>query len=138
MKAQNKFLIAAAGVMLSAGLAAQTVYAQDTQTTTTRETTTTTEGMQGPPSQMEAPMPGYADFGYAPDNYAAHRGYNDGYNKGMSDHNTGHSYRPTSDHYYNHPIGYNGGALSHDEYNRIYREAFLHGYERGYRHANSH
>jgi hypothetical protein len=90
----------------------------------TRETTTTTTA------------PGYADFGFAPDNVAAHHGYTDGYDKGISDHNTGHSYRPTSDHYYNHPIGYDGGALSHDEYNRIYRDAFLKGYERGYRKAD--
>jgi hypothetical protein len=85
---------------------------------------------------MPPPSPGYRDFGYAPDNFAAHRGYNDGYDKGISDHNTGHSYRPTSDHYYNHPIGYAGGPLSKHEYDRIYREAFLHGYERGYRNAN--
>jgi hypothetical protein len=88
-----------------------------------------------PGTQMPEAMPGYAEFGYAPDNYAAHRGYNDGYNKGISDHDTGHSYRPTSDHYYNHPIGYAGGAVSHSEYDRIYKEAFLHGYERGYRRA---
>jgi len=99
--------------------------------TTTRESTTTTSGSVGPVS------PGYADFGYAPDNVAAHHGYTDGYDKGISDHNTGHSYRPTSDHYYNHPIGYSSGAMSHDDYNRIYREAFLHGYERGYRNANN-
>lgn len=133
----------AAGLVMAGGTSVA-LHAQDQQTTTTRESTTSDNGVatttresttttSGP---LGAPSPGYADFGYQPDNVAAHRGYNDGYDKGISDHNTGHSYRPTSDHYYNHPIGYNGGALSKDEYNRIYKEAFLHGYERGYRSAN--
>jgi hypothetical protein len=87
--------------------------------------------------QMAPPAPGYGTYGYAPENMAAHHGYNDGYDKAISDRTTGHSYRPTSDHYYNHPIGYPGGPMSKHEYDRIYREAFLHGYERGYRNANN-
>jgi hypothetical protein len=120
-----KFIAPAAMLVLFSAAPRLHAQAMQQQTTTTRTTTTTTDS-----------MPGYADFGYTNDNYAAHHGYQDGYNKGISDHNTGHSFRPTSDHYYNHPIGYNGGPESQSDYNRIYREAFLHGYERGYRQAN--
>jgi hypothetical protein len=136
MKSTTKFLLASASLMLAFSIVAPALHAQDAQqTTTTRESTTTTDvgAPPLPPEQMAAPMPGYAEFGYKDDNFAAHRGYNDGYNKGISDRSTGHSYRPTSDRYYNHPIGYNGGGISKGEYDRVYREAFLHGYERGFR-----
>lgn len=140
MRNFHKILLPAAGMAITL-FVAQALHAQDAQTTTTRETTTTTNQAVPPPppppettTVIAAPMPGFTDY-YSVDNYAAHRGYNDGYNKGISDHNTGHSYRPTSDHYYNHPIGYNGGPTSKDEYDRVYREAFLKGYEHGYRSA---
>jgi hypothetical protein len=152
MTKRIKFLLATATMttgLLTAGGLATKAHAQEPvqQTTTTRETTTNADGTgsmtresttttTAPAGPLGAPMPGYTDFGYAPDNYAAHHGYNDGYDKGISDHNTGHSYRPTSDHYYNHPIGYNGGPISQKDYDRIYKEAFLHGYERGYRKAD--
>jgi hypothetical protein len=156
MKANFKFLLAAtaltSGLMLTGALAPAAQAQVQEQTTTTRqttmspdgttpvvssETTTTRSDGMAPAPPLAAPMPGYETFGYSTDNYAAHRGYNDGYDKGVSDHNTGHSYRPTSDHYYNHPIGFNGGPVTQDEYNRVYREAFLHGYERGYRNSTN-
>jgi hypothetical protein len=122
MKAMNFLAVTAASAAFAVALAAAPAARAQ-------------EGPPPPPpgGQMQGePLPGYGDFGYRPDDYAARNGYHDGYDKGMSDHNTGHSFRPTSDHYYNHPIGYHG-QIPHHEYDRIYREAFLHGYERGYK-----
>jgi hypothetical protein len=116
--------------LLLAGSA--TLNAQDAQTTTSSETTTTTNGMT-PLPPLVAPMPGYETFGYTADNYAAHRGYNEGYNKGISDHDTGHSFRYKDDNSYRHPMGYKGGPISKSEYERVYREAYVHGYQKGYR-----
>ncbi len=116
----------AGGIALALGSTTPLLAQMQEQQTTVTRTTTTTD------------TPGYADFGYAADNVAAHNGYHDGYDKGISDRSTGHSYRPTNDHYYTHPIGYVKGntPMTKDQYERVYREAFLHGYERGYKNAN--
>lgn len=126
--------ILTAGVVAGAlAVMSPALHAQEQTTTTSESTTTTSNGMMPPPPPMAAPMPGYADFGYQMDNYAARRGYNEGYDKGVSDHDTGHSFRYKDDNNYRHPMGYHGGPMSKDEYDRIYREAYVHGYERGYR-----
>jgi hypothetical protein len=111
------------------------LHAQDAQQTTTSEstTTTTTDGAARPPAVVLEVRPGYADFHYEAGNYAAHRGYNEGFDKGVSDHDTGHSFRYKDDNSYRHPMGDNQGAMSKGDYDRIYREAYVHGYERGFR-----
>ena len=130
MNRTTKFLFGslavAAGLTLTSSLATAQIQ-QEQQTTVTRTTTTSMSS-----------DPGYSDFGYANDNVAAHNGYHDGYDKGISDHNTGHTFRPTNDHYYTHPIGYVKGTtpMTKDQYEKVYREAFLHGYERGYKKAD--
>ncbi len=125
--------MAIGGAMLLA--ATPKMYAQEQTTTTSESTTVRTEGgvPPGPPMAMAAPDPGYADNGWGMDNMAARHGYNDGFDKGLGDKQAGHSYRPQNVHLYNHPTGYQGGPMSKSEYDRIYKEAFLKGYERGFR-----
>jgi hypothetical protein len=135
MKNAFKLMLPMAGLALL--LAGSTrLNAQDSQTTTTSEsTTTTTDGAPAQPAVVLEVRPGYADFHYTADNYAAHRGYNEGYDKGISDHDTGHSFRYKDDNSYRHPMGDNQGAMPKADYDRIYREAYVRGYERGYRHS---
>jgi hypothetical protein len=64
---------------------------------------------------------------------AAHWGYQDGFNDGSRDRATGHSFRPTHDSNYKHAPEYERVPISRDEYKNIYREAYVHGYEKGYR-----
>lgn len=130
MKHALKLMLPMTGLVLL--LTCQThLNAQDSQSTTTSETTTTTTD-GAPPVVLEV-RPGYADFHYEADNYAAHRGYNEGYDKGVSDHDTGHSFRYKDDNSYRHPMGDNRGTMSKADYDRIYREAYVRGYTRGYR-----
>ena len=132
MKNALKLMLPMAGLALLLACSAR-LNAQDTQTTTTSEsTTTTTNGMPAPPAEVTLEVrPGYADYHYAADNYAAHRGYNEGYDKGVSDHDTGHSFRYKDDNSYRHPMGDNRGGLSKSEYDRIYREAWNEAEKRG-------
>jgi hypothetical protein len=79
-------------------------------------------------------------YGYRnsdPANATAHRarsyGYNDGLAEGERDRRTGHSFRPThSDRYEDASDHGNHDGMSRDEFKRIYREAYFHGYQRGY------
>ncbi|HEY0784350.1 MAG TPA: hypothetical protein VGD62_00670 [Acidobacteriaceae bacterium] len=66
-------------------------------------------------------------------NFGARRGYATGYEMGVSDRRTGHSYRPTHLDEFKHVPDPPPG-ISHDEFKHFYREAFLRGYQRGYGH----
>jgi len=131
MKNALKLMLPMAGLALLLACSTR-LNAQDSQTTTTSETTTTSNGAPAPGVVLEV-RPGYADFHYDASNYAAHRGYNEGFDKGVSDHDTGHSFRYKDDNSYRHPMGDNHGGMSKGDYDRIYREAYVRGYERGYR-----
>jgi len=131
MKTSSRFLTVATGLLFAGLPSTATMNAQQT---IPPPPDTAMQQEQPPPVDNQPPIPGYADYGYKLDEYAAYNGYHDGYDKGMSDRNTGHSYRPTEDHIYNDPPGFKGGKYSRDEYKKVYREAFLRGYERGYRH----
>jgi hypothetical protein len=65
--------------------------------------------------------------------YAAHWGYRDGFTDGSHDRATGHSFRPTHDGAYKLAPEYGQSPLGRDEYKTIYREAYVRGYEKGYR-----
>lgn len=73
----------------------------------------------------------YQEQNESPDN-AAHWGYQDGFNDGSHDRVTGHSFRPTHDSNYKHAPEYGHPPIRRDEYKNIYREAYVHGYEKGY------
>jgi len=73
----------------------------------------------------------YQQQNESPDN-AAHWGYQDGFNDGSHDRATGHSFRPTHDSNYKHAPEYGHPYVGRDEYKNIYREAYVHGYEKGY------
>jgi hypothetical protein len=45
---------------------------------------------------------------------------------------TGHNFRPTHDSNYKHAPEYGHPPIQRDEYKNIYREAYVHGYEKGY------
>jgi hypothetical protein len=60
-------------------------------------------------------------------------GYQDGYNDGVNDRRTGHSFRPTHDDSYHHADrGYYPGFGSKNYYKQIYREGYEQGYRQGY------
>jgi hypothetical protein len=60
-------------------------------------------------------------------------GYNDGLAEGERDRRTGHSFRPThSDRYEDASDHGNHDGMSRDQFKGIYREAYFHGYQRGY------
>jgi hypothetical protein len=60
-------------------------------------------------------------------------GYQDGYNDGIRDRRTGHSFRPThSDHYEDADRGYNRSFGDKKYYKQAYREGYRQGYDRGY------
>ncbi len=63
-------------------------------------------------------------------NYGARRGYSIGFDMGVSDRRTGHSFRPTHLDEYKH-VPYAPG-VPRDEFKHFYREAFVRGYQRGY------
>jgi hypothetical protein len=63
---------------------------------------------------------------------ASRWGYQDGFNDGSHDRATGHSFLPTHDSNYKHAPEYEHLPIPRDEYKNIYREAYVHGYERGY------
>ena len=134
MKHSNLFLgLVFGGVIAATGV---TAHAQEQTTTPSESMTTTTNGAPPPPMAMQdmpAPQPGYETFGYPMNDRARRRGYNDGYDKGISDHDTGHSFRYKDDNAYRHPEGYMNGPMPKDVYEREYREAFVNGYEKGYR-----
>ena len=78
---------------------------------------------------------GRGQYGYA--NATSQRarsyGYHDGVAEGERDRRTGHSFRPThSDRYEDASDHGNHDGMSRDEFKRIYREAYFHGYQRGY------
>ena len=78
---------------------------------------------------------GYSAFYHDQDddpNYAAHWGFHDGLADGSHDRETGHSFRPTHDAAYKHAPEYGHPPIGRDEYKNIYREAYVHGYEKGY------
>ena len=64
-------------------------------------------------------------------NFGARRGYSVGYEMGVSDRRTGHSYRPTHLDEFKHVPGTPYG-VPRDEFKHFYREAFVRGYQRGY------
>jgi hypothetical protein len=60
-------------------------------------------------------------------------GHEDGYNDGVNDRRTGHSFRPTHDDNYRHATrGYYPGLGSKNYYKQIYREGYEQGYRQGY------
>ena len=65
-------------------------------------------------------------------NFGARRGYSMGYDMGISDRENRHSYRPTHLDEYKH-VPDTPPGVNRDEFKHFYREAFLRGYERGYR-----
>jgi hypothetical protein len=77
---------------------------------------------------------GYSRGGYNYENNVARRfGYQDGYNEGLNDRRTGHSYRPTHDSSYRHADrGYEHNFGSRGYYKQVYREAYMQGYSRGF------
>jgi hypothetical protein len=65
-------------------------------------------------------------------NYAARWGFHAGEVNGQRDRDTGHSYRPSHDDAYKHVPSSDGIPVPRDEFKRIYREAYIHGYDAGY------
>ena len=76
--------------------------------------------------------PSYQRAGRVSRTTAAHWGYQDGFTDGSHDRATGHSFRPTHDSAYKHAPEYGHPPIGRDEYKNIYREAYVHGYEKGY------
>jgi hypothetical protein len=73
-------------------------------------------------------------YGRAIDNPAASAGYEDGYRQGVDDARDGDRSDPVrARHYREGDRGYDRRYGSRDEWKRVYREAFLSGYQRGYR-----
>lgn len=67
------------------------------------------------------------------DDYARRLGSEDGYNDGIRDRRTGHSFRPThSDHYEDADRGYDRRFGDKRYYKQVYREGYRQGYDRGY------
>ena len=64
-------------------------------------------------------------------NFGARRGYAVGFDMGVSDRRTGHSYRPTHLDEFKH-IPEAPADVPRDEFKHFYREAFIRGYQRGY------
>jgi hypothetical protein len=92
----------------------------------------------GPPPPRDLPPadPGYSEYYHednAAPNYAARVGYHDGWADGRHDKETGHSFRPTQDDHYKNAPEYGHPPMGRKEYKDIYRQAYVHGYERGYR-----
>lgn len=70
--------------------------------------------------------------GYGADS-ARRFGYQDGYNDGLADRRTGHSFRPTHDDNYRHADrGYYSGFGNKNYYKQVYREGYAQGYQQGY------
>src|ERR1700682_1507977 len=66
-------------------------------------------------------------------NTARQYGYQDGYNNGLRDRQTGHSFRPThGESYEDADHGYDRRLGDKRYYQQAYREAYTNGYERGY------
>lgn len=79
---------------------------------------------------------GYGNGGYGTYGYQAarDRGYQDGLQTGANDANRRQSYDPQRSHYYrNATDGYNGSFGNKDAYRRAYRDAFVRGYDEGFR-----
>ena len=66
--------------------------------------------------------------------FAARRfGSEDGFNDGINDRRTGHSFRPTHSRNFRHADrGFGGRFVSHYEYQESYRNSYEEGYRRGY------
>src|SRR5229473_7544955 len=57
-------------------------------------------------------------------------GYQDGYNDGLRDRQTGHSFRPThDDNYRDANRGWDSRMVSSNDYKYAYRQAYSNGYE---------
>ncbi|HET6841043.1 MAG TPA: hypothetical protein VFK06_05055 [Candidatus Angelobacter sp.] len=66
-------------------------------------------------------------------NIARDNGFRDGFNHGLRDRETGHSFRPTHDGDFRHADrGYDPRFGFINNYRQVYRDAYLNGYERGY------
>jgi len=79
----------------------------------------------------------YGRGGYGNSNYlyqlAQRNGYEDGVYYGQMDRRNGHSNRPTQvNGYRDADRGYSSSLGSKDEFKRIYRDAFIRGYQQGY------
>jgi hypothetical protein len=67
-------------------------------------------------------------------NFAAQSGFDDGYEQGLKDGRSRHENDPIAESWYrNGDRGYNSRYGSRDVYKANYRNAFVQGYERGYR-----
>lgn len=74
----------------------------------------------------------YRDRAYMAD-LARRVGRSDGFNAGLNDRRTGHSYRPTHDRNYKHADnGYEWRFGNKNDYKAFYREGFVNGYQDGY------
>jgi hypothetical protein len=67
------------------------------------------------------------------DRTASQFGYQDGFNDGVRDRQTGHSFRPTNGKAYRDADhGYSSTLGSKDYYKQAFRQAYISGYQRGY------
>jgi len=85
-----------------------------------------------------SPYGGYGipERGYGYGTVGSERGFSDGYDKGRVDARDGDRYDPRRHKWYRQgDRGYRRDYGSKDYYKRLYRDAFLQGYERGYREA---
>lgn len=74
----------------------------------------------------------YRDRNYVAD-FARRMGRQDGFNDGLRDRRTGHSFRPTHDSSYKHADnGYEWRFGNKNEYKAFYREGYAQGYAQGY------
>jgi hypothetical protein len=74
---------------------------------------------------------GYRNYGYQ---VARDRGYQDGQQTGSSDANRRQDYNPQRSHYFkNATYGYDRSYGNKDQYKQVYRDAFVQGYNEGFR-----
>jgi hypothetical protein len=65
--------------------------------------------------------------------FARRFGYEDGFNEGLHDWRTGHSFRPAHSQSFRHADrGFDGRVVSLHEYKETYRSSYEEGYRRGY------
>lgn len=86
---------------------------------------------------LPPPDPGYGLYYHGDQGLieqAVRWGYHEGWKQGREDRNRGHEADPKgSGNYQRAPEHGDNPGLSREQYQRVYRNAFLHGYEHGYR-----
>ena len=91
---------------------------------------------QPPPDWAHPPEPpaGYTEYYHdatTPD-LPARWGYSRGYDDGVKDKGTGHSFRPTQGDHFKDVPDMVGTGMNRQQVKNRYRDAYVHGYERGY------